>query len=386
MQIESIEKKSTARNALNYMGTRLFRPRYQLWKFYQLGQSSISCAISSGCLLRKKYCFAQAGKLLHRRDAFYRLFCTKNDGMRRVWECADKIIVIDMKTRPLPEKYLLQKRGRTKPVKRQTFRPVRHGSWFIHDLIYGTDNAIEDEPVRLYPKVLECKEQRRLSPEQSAARKVTNLLRLLSHVTPRDCYASTKCWFGSTVEWLVIQFQIKLGPFDYNAMHRIYNLEYTTDSKRGWLQHRRAHDAIRLKTIDAIRKLANPPSDPLNPLIVTLQGIADELDTWPDMEDEHGHQIDMVSHKAGWHDWLRYAYNEMLHAIEWGDARNNLKDSHWATLAETLFPDELKSITERRIGQIVRDVEKTYPERRQRRREILLAKEAKLKAAREKNI
>lgn len=316
---------------------------------------------------RNKQRFDDPEKLPHRRNAFYLLFCANNDGMRRVWEYADKIIVIDMEAKPLPE----------------------DGRWFLADLIYGTDNAIEDEPkpTYLYPKALECTEQRRLSPEQSAARKVAKLLQSLFHVTPRDCSASTKCWFGTTVEWLVIKFQIELGPFDYNAMHRVYNLEYTTDSKRGWLQHRRAHDAIRLKTIDAIRKLARLSSDPSHSLIVTLQGIADELGTWSDMEDEHSHQIDLVSNKAGWHDWLRYVYNEMLYAIEWGDARKNLMSSHWATLAETLFPDELKeSISEERIGQIVREVEKTFPERRQRQREILLAKEAMLKAAREKNI
>lgn len=315
--------------------------------------------------LRNKQRFDDPEKLLHRRNAFYRLFCTNSGGMMRVWQYADKIIVIDMEAKPLPE----------------------NGGWFLHDLIYGSDNAIEDEPVRLYPNVLECKEQRRLSPEQSAARKVAKLLQLLFHVTPEDCFASTNCWFGTEVEWLVIQFQIKIGPFDYNALHRVYNLEYTSDSKRGWLQHRRAHDAIRLKTIDAIRKLARLSSDPSHSLIVTLQCIADELGTWPDMEDEHGHQIDLVSNKAGWHDWLRYVYNEMLYAIEWGDARKNLNSSHWATLAETLFPDELKeSISEERIGQIVREVEKTTPERRQREREICLTKEAKRKTAREKNI
>lgn len=306
-------------------------------------------------------------KLAHRRNAFYRLFCTNNDGMRRIWEYADEIIVIDMKAKPLPE----------------------DGRWFLSDLIYGTDNAIEDEPkpTYLYPKALECTEQRRLSPEQSAARKVAKLLQLLFHVTPRDCSASTKCWFGTTVEWLVIKFQIELGRFDYNAMHRIYNLEYTEDSKRGWLQHRRAHDAIRLKTIDAIRKLAKLSSDQSDSLIVELQGIANELGAWTDTEYEHGHQTDLLSNKAGWHDWLRYVYNEMLDAIELGVARKNLKDCHWATLAETLFPDELeKSITERRIGQIVQQVKKTFPERRQKEREILLAEDAKLKAAREKNI
>lgn len=316
--------------------------------------------------LRNKQRFDDPEKLLHRRNAFYRLFCTNSGGMMHVWQYADKIIVIDMEAKPLPE----------------------NGGWFLHALIYGTDNTIEDEPVRLYPKVLECKEQRRLSPEQSAARKVAKLLQLLFHVTPRrDCSASANCWFGTAVEWLVIEFQINLGPFDYNAMHRVYNLEYTTDSKRGWLQHRRAHDAIRLKTIDAIHKLARLSSDPSHSLIVTLQGIADELGTWPDMEDEHRHQIDLISNKAGWHEWLRYVYNEMLYAIEWGDARKNLKSSHWATLAETLFPDELKeSISEERIGQIVREVEKTTPERRQIEREILLAEYAKLKATREKNI
>jgi len=336
---------------------------------------------------RNKQRFDDPIKLPHRRDAFYRLFCTNNDGMRRIWEYADKIIVID-RLRFIKKEPPKAWGGLTRYRHNRKAKLLREdGRWFLSDLIYGTDNAIKDEPIHQYPKVLEYTERCRLSPEQSAAKKVAKLLQSLSHVTPRDCFASANCWFGAEVEWLVVRFNIKLGPFDYNAMHRIYNLGYTTSSKRGWQQHRRAHDAIRLKTIDAIRKLAQLSSDPSHSLIVTLQGVADELGNWPDMEDEHGHQIDLVSNKAGWHDWLRYVYEQMLYAIEWGDARKNLLNSHWATLAETLFPDELKeSISERRIGQIVREVEKTFPERRQKHREILLAEDAKLKAAREKNI
>jgi hypothetical protein len=299
----------------------------------------------------------------HRHDAFYRLFCADNDGLRRMWRRADKVIVIDMAARPLPE----------------------DGRWFLGGaLIYGTDTVIPDEKPLRRPSVPKSSPQR-LNPEQRAARKAAHLLQCLFHVTPPDCYAGSKNrWFGATVEWLVIRYGFELGPFDYNRLDRVYDLTYTTDSKRGWKQHRRAHDRIRHQVIAAIHRLLKMTCDPGNPLIAECRQIADDLATWPDMETEHGHQIELRSQKAGWADWFRYAYDRWLDALEWGEARGHLRECDWATLAATLFPEHFDAgpPDERLIRAVISEIETSRPERKRAYREKVLAEEATLQASR----
>ncbi len=314
--------------------------------------------------------FDDPGKLPHRRDAFYRLFCTKNGDMRRMWERADRIVVIDQQARPIPQ----------------------DGRGFLSSLIYGTDDAVENEQVPKYPRPASTQPARRLRPEQTAARKVAHLLQLLFHVTPRDCYARHHgSHFGTDVEWLVVHFGFILGPFDYSAMHRVYKITYTCTSQRGWVQHRRAHDLIRRQLIDAIRMLEQRTADPTHALIVRMREIAEDLATWPDMDDEHGHQIERLSNKSGWQGWLRYAYDQMLGDIESGDLRDNLRHCDWAALAAALYciadndrnpaPGGTRlvtwsqgDITEARISEIVREVERTRNERLQVEAERYLAR------------
>lgn len=294
-------------------------------------------------------------KLPHRREAFYRLFCTENDGMRGMWRRADQIVIIDPTAKPIPD----------------------DGSDFLSFLIYGMDIAFEDEPVRVYPAVARPESAGRLRPDQSAARKVAHLLRLLFHVTPPDCYARNRRWFGPDIEWLVIRYGIQIGSADFNAMNRVYKLSYTTDSKRGWVQHRRAHDQIRRKAIEAIHRLVKLSADPAHELTQRMSEIADELASWPDTDKEHGHQIDRLSNKAGWPDWLRYAHDRILSEIVLGELRGRLRNRDWAALVMTLFDIP---VGEDQIAQVVRETEESYERRHRIRRERLLARDARIRA------
>jgi len=300
----------------------------------------------------------------HRHDAFYRLLCTDNDdGMRRMWCRADKVIVIDMNKPP---------------------SSGEHGYWFMGSIIYGTDAVLPDEKPRYIPSPRRPPTQR-LNPEQRAARKVAHLLQCLFHVTPRDCHARRHCYFGPTVEWLVVRYGFYLGPFDYNQLARVYELTCTSDSKRGWIQRRRAHDRIRHQTIAAIRRLLAMKYDPSHRLAAELRQIADDLVTWPDIEAEHGHQTDLLSNKSGWADWLRHVYDEWLSALDQGEARGHLRQCDWAALAAVLFPEHFGAAgapDERLIREVIAQVEATRTRRQQVERERVRAEEAAFHASR----
>ncbi len=67
----------------------------------------------------------------YRHDAFYRLFCTDNNGMRGMWQRADEVIVIDLKARPDPD----------------------DGRWFLGDAILGTDATFPDQTLTTHPRL-----------------------------------------------------------------------------------------------------------------------------------------------------------------------------------------------------------------------------------------
>ena len=311
-------------------------------------------------------CDLEPGETLtptHRHKAFTRLFCTDTEDMRRMWKRADEVVVIDLTARPVPE----------------------DGRWFLGGaLIYGTDAAIQDQKLRT-PLPLTKLPPQRLSPEQRAARKVARLLQCLLRATLRDCFAASRnSQFDGMVRELENRYDLELGPFDYSRFYRVYDLAYTRDSKRGWIQRRRAHDRIRHEVIAAMRRLVETTRTPGAPLIEELSQIANDLATWPDMKTEHGHQLEMLSQKGTWADWLRYAYDQWRDALEWGGARGHLRQSDWATLAATLSPeyfDDGDQPDESLVRTIIAEVETTRPERERITREKVLAEDAAFRVA-----
>lgn len=221
---------------------------------------------------------------------------------------------------------------------------------FIGTLIYSTDDAIPDEPIPLYPRSTKVKEQRLRSRTQTLARKLARQLRDLQNVTPGRCaaYKSRVMWLGSDIERLVICYQFDLESFNLNLTRRKFGIEYTSTSKRGWIQHRRASDVARAKATGTARKLAQISDKKNSQWLVAL---ADGLDQLPLIEDEHGCQPEMRSNKTSWGDWLRVAHTGLQSV---GGSDDFLRHSDWGTIVHALF-DEL--VTEERIGQALRQGE-----------------------------
>jgi len=285
--------------------------------------------------------FDDPEEMPHRRAAFYRLLCAEknNRGMRKMWEHVD---------RRMPQAtrvYLEPSESRPYPVTNLDLEAEA----FIGALIYSTDDALEDEPRPVYPLSPDAADARLRDPAQRLAPKLARLFRELRIVTPPRCAARSAPALQviSTVDRLVIGYRFDLAPDDVNEIYRRHGIEFTSDSKRGWLQRRRASDAVRCRVIEAARRLAEigRPQD-----AGWLAALADDLLRLPDYRTEHAHQPELRSNKCGWPDWLRVAHRD-LHGV--GEQENCLRIVDWAALVRVLFDDV--DVSEVRIGQVLQE-------------------------------
>lgn len=265
--------------------------------------------------------FDDPEEMPHRRAAFYRLHCVEDRGMRRMWEYVDRH-VLDC-------------------LDRDTLLGV---------LIYSMDDAFEDERRPLYSSPPAMPEKRLRDPAQRLANKLARLVRELRILTPPRCEASAADVLqhvGGTVESLVIFYRFELSPVDVNEIYRRHGIEYTSDSKRGWLQRRRASDAVRIRAIDAARKLAQigRPRD-----AGWLGKLAEDLQLLPDLKTEHAGQPELRSQKCGWPDWLRVAHRGLRGV---GTADQCLRVVDWTALVRALFDDV--DVSEVRVGQVLKE-------------------------------
>lgn len=253
--------------------------------------------------------------LEHRKAAFYRLYETGDADAKAMWRELD---------------------ARLQPDER---------SGFIHAAILGTDEICQDEPLPGYvvtqhePPRLRTKTQRR-------ARKLAELIQLWRACTPPRCAAyETKASgkLGSIIELLVVAFHIGPVPLDYNLRWKTVRLgiEYTTDSKRGWMQHRRASDTVRAKLIETGRQLLALLADeqPGHWLSQNLDELLQQLGNLPSMAEEHSDSVMLLSQKSSYLDWFRYVCVETRHAAIASET-SPLSIEGWATLARIVTGDQ----------------------------------------------
>ncbi len=263
-------------------------------------------------------------ELPHRVGAFQRLLCTDDAGMARVW---GHLNAAGTENRDL----------------------------VIGTLILAMDEAIKPTPVPRYGR-LPAPPRVRLAPRQTRARKLARLLRELSHVTPSRCHAArnNRAEFGLELEALCTAYRIELDPLDLDRVRSRYCIEHKSDSKRGFVEHRRASDTARRKALAAARELlAHDGAQMPDYCARLLTRVVAELESWPDFEAEHTTEPEHRSQKSGWADWLRRARHEWRNWSAWNDAPSpdaTLDAADWATLARTLFDVE---ITAERIRQIL---------------------------------
>lgn len=265
--------------------------------------------------------FDDPEEMPHRHDAFYRLLCSDDRGMRRMWEHVDRHVVDEWD--------------------RDAFLGV---------LIYSVDDAIEPERRPVYTRVPAAPAPRLRNPDQRQALKLARLLRELFIVTPARCAARTSPAIqhaGGTIERLVVAYALDLAPDDVNEIYRRHGIEYGSDSKRGWIQRRRASDAVRRRVIEAAHKLAEigRPQDHK-----WLAELADDVQRLPDLETEHAGQPELRSQKSGWHDWLRVAH-QGLRGV--GSADKCLRVVDWTALVRVLFDGV--DVSEVRVGQVLNE-------------------------------
>ncbi len=261
--------------------------------------------------------FDDPEEMPHRRDAFNRLFSAQDRGMRRMWEHVDRHVINNWD--------------------RDTF---------IGILIYSIDDAIEPERRPVYSRPPAEPKARLRDPTQRLARKLALLLRELFIVTPPRCEAASRHYCG-TVEHLMITYDFDLALDDLGEIYRRHGIEYTSDSKRGWLQRRRASDTVRGRVIEAARKLAEigRPQD-----VGWLDHLAENLQRLPDLKTEHGNLPELRSQKCGWPDWLRVAHRGLRGV---GTSGECLRVVDWTALVRALFDDV--DVSEVRIGQVLKE-------------------------------
>lgn len=262
----------------------------------------------------------------HRREAFYRLLCSNDPDMRRMWAYVNRRAPADSES----------------------------GGAFLATLIYSMDDADDAlvEQVPRYPRPPDVPEKRLRDPAQRQARKLARLLREFGLVTPPRCeafHADVRKDCGSTIERLVIFYHFELAPRDVNEIWRRHGIEYTSSSKRGWIQSRRASDTVRARAIEAALKLAQVgrPND-----AAWLGELAEALQRLPDFEIEHAGQPELYSQKCGWPDWLRVVRDHLQ--FEDGNwANEGLRVVDWTALVRALFVDV--DVTEVRVGQVLKE-------------------------------
>jgi hypothetical protein len=287
--------------------------------------------------------FDDPEEMAHRRDAFYRLLCADADNfdMRRVWERAAHYIAEPSVCHFIPG---------PRAADDYVTDTDMEAEGFMCALIFASDEMLEDTDANP-PRQQRIKETRLRDPVRTLARKLARLLREWRLVTPPRCLAKDAPVMqhaGSVIEGLVIAYDFELTPADMSEIYRRNGIEYTADSKRGWVQRRRASDAVRAKVISAAHKLVEigRPQDSGD-----LARLAYNLRLLPDLKSEHVDQLDepaMRSNKTGWPDWLRVAHSN-LNGVGERDGFLRLRD--WAALVQALYGE---TVSEERIGQVLR--------------------------------
>jgi hypothetical protein len=295
---------------------------------------------------RNRVLFDDPEEMPHRRTAFYRLLCADalDPDMRRMWERAARCIPEPTVCHfvPGPDAFLEHVTD--------TDMDARD---FILALILATDDAAKGEPLRLPVKGKAQPEARLRDPVRVLARKVARLLREWQLVTPFNCTAgmgTTMQKIDPVIEHLVKAYGLELAAPDLGDICRRNGIEYAVDTKQGFVQRRRASDAVRAKVISAAQNLIEIGEPPVLDRLVLLVYVMREL---PDMKSEHVDQLDepwMRSQKSGWPDWLRVAHSRLRH---FGDD-DFLRHRDWAALVHALHGE---SVSEERIGQVLRSSE-----------------------------
>lgn len=245
----------------------------------------------------------------HRREAFYRLYQAAGPDVSAMWVGLEQRLATEDRAA------------------------------FIYSAILATDEIVANEPLPIYG-VSDHPGPALRTPRQRLARKLAEKVQLLTACTPLRCtaHAVVHSQAGSIVERLIIGFSIGQVPRDYDQRWRLARLgiEYTTSSKRGWVQHRRASDMVRTKVIELVRALVAKEGGAAD--LAWLAAFADELADLPCLDKEHGGDLMLASQKAGYLDWFRPVYRESLHySVTPGESP--LSIAGWATLAVLMTND-----------------------------------------------
>lgn len=284
--------------------------------------------------------FEDPEEMPHRRDAFYRLLCADaNDlDMRRMWERAARFIAEPTVCHFIPGPDAFNDHVTDADMEAEGF---------VCGLVYATDETIQDAAAKP-ARQSRSQEARLRDPVRVLARKLARLLREWRLVTPPRCIAKDAPVMqhaGSVIEGLVAAYDFDLASPDMSEIYRRNGIEYTADSKRGWVQRRRASDAVRAKVMSATLELLEicRPQDAGD-----LARLVYDLRLLPAMKAEHADQPEMRSQKAGWPDWLRRAHFN-LYGV--GERDGFLRHRDWAALVQALYGE---TVSEERVGQVLR--------------------------------
>lgn len=269
--------------------------------------------------------------LEHRRVAFYRLYCADDPNVSAMWAELDESLACDERAA------------------------------FIHTVILAADAIIKDEPLPVY-SLPSPPGPRLRTKTQRLARKFAEQVQLLRVCTPPRCEAkeTVSSWAGVMVESLVVYFNIGETYQDHDQRWRVARLgiEYTTSSKRGWVQHRRASDVIRRKVIELGFSLISEIeiSGAQLHFAEELKRFVSDLRRLPDFKTEHGADLALDSQKSGYLDWFRHAYRETMHSSKVAD-QSPLCYAGWSTLASIVTGES--DITRDDIAHAARVWQKT---------------------------
>lgn len=200
-----------------------------------------------------------ADELPHRREAFYRLYSADDPDVKAMWAQASKGLKADER------------------------------KYFIPRLILSTDAIVPDERLPVYKTAPVGESPKYRTREQRAAYKLAVQLQRFAVVTPPRCQAYQARFISVDIEKLIISFNIKPAERDDDERWRSLQIEYTTSSKRGWIQHRRASDKVRREVITTARRLADLPDAKRHQS--WLRDLAAELESLPNFETEHSFEF-----------------------------------------------------------------------------------------------
>lgn len=260
-----------------------------------------------------EYLDPKISRLQHRGEAFFRLFSSADRDMIEVWARVPGFEAL------------------------RTPKPAR----FVDCLILATDATMQ-VPLDSVTPARDEPQPRLRSKEQRLARKLGALLselQLLMPATTIDGQVRDHAhWFGEERETLSREFAVDIPPTNLRIAQEKYGITEVADSKRGYIQHRRAADSIcaRAKAVASSLNTCRPAD--------WLISLIRELEMWPQFEDEKTVQPLLFSQKATWADWLTQASLMLAESYEKPFLR--LKD--WQVLVGLLFdtwPD-LQKISE----------------------------------------